>query len=135
MKCPEITKHNRKQINKRHPQPKPTLPFTATTDFTCRQCYAQTCCRGLCPPMEWLIQQVEVEPSREVPTIDPMSIVDKLKSMPWASNLSTSQNIAIMFFFEEFSQPIIADKLKLSRQYVNRVILNYRERLNGNTLK
>lgn len=142
MICPPITKDNRKKINKNRIiknsptiEEKPNISITNNTLFNCSMCYAKGCCRGLCPPMEWIVAQVEVEPARESPTIDPISITDTLKSMPWAANLSTSQNIAIMFFFEEFSQAGIAKKLKLSRQYVNTVIKEYRNKIVPNRKK
>lgn len=128
MICPTITRENRKRINKTRFN-KPILPFTDTTQFTCDDCYAHTCCRCLCPPMEWLLGRVEVDPAEEAPSVDPSSITDTLKSVPWAANLSTRQNVAIMFFFEAIKQADIAKKLKISRQYVNRVISQFQQQL------
>lgn len=128
--CPTITRHNRKQINRaRPPDQKPRPVFTDDTTFSCDICWRRSACHSLCPPMAWLVSRVEVEPSKETPIIDPASIVDHLKTMPWASNLSTNQNVAIMFFFEEFKQKEIAEKLKVSRQYVSRVVKDYRDKI------
>ena len=121
--CPTISKDNRKKINKsRHPT---NIVLTEDDGWHCGLCYANGCCQGLCPPMEWMARRVEVEPCNEGPPVDPASIADTLKPVPWTSNLSTKDLALKIFFMDDKNQSEIAKELGISRQYVNKILNNY----------
>lgn len=134
---PTITKENRKEINKHREikinpviMEKPMVDFDTNSKFNCSICYANNCCRGLCPPMEWLVQQTEVEPSKEEPCIDPFVIRETMvddaeENDPGMVGLSTTKKILLMAIYSHIDQIKVAKHLNISRQYVNKVVTKY----------
>ena len=141
--CPTITKSNRKKINKRHKDPtpnpdmesKPHVTFCDDSPFDCSMCPARCCCRGLCPPMAWRVSLVEVEPSKESPTVDISSVADQLKPFPWGDSPATTEIIVKIYLHTGKNQSQIAKDLRLSHQYVNQVIKKFNAALRKMTAK
>lgn len=80
--------------------------------------------------MEWLIQQVEVEPAKELP-------LDNVERQPdkWPESPTTSEIIFSMFFFDHKNQSEIANTLYITQQYVSKVVNKYKKILIQNLRK
>lgn len=86
----------------------------------------------LCPPMEWRASQVEIEPSKEEPCIDPFIIEITLPARDDSlsvDDLSTGKKILLLALIEGLNQSNIAKNLKISRQYVNHIITKYQNKI------
>ena len=85
-------------------------------DFNCDLCSRRGVCEDLCPPITWLVRQVET-PQREKPRRVENSIPARFHN-----SLSTSEIIFQLFFFEHKSQQEIVKMLTVSKQYVSKAI-------------
>ena len=123
--CPTVNKPtDRIKINakrKRHSKEKKDLLLT---DWNCNLCPQQIKCKELCPPMEWIVSQVEVEPGTERPS--DIAIMDDLEAL-WPESLCTSEIIFSLFFFEKLKPPQIAKQLRISTRYVYKSIEKSKE--------
>jgi hypothetical protein len=128
--CPAINKtEDRAKVNKKRKK-KPTKRNVLSNEWSCDLCRLKATCKALCPPMEWLIQQVEVEPAKELP-------LDNVERQPdkWPESPTTSENIFCMFFFDQKKQTEIANTLYITQQYVSKVVNKYKRILLKNLRK
>lgn len=130
--CPTINKtKDRSKINKRRHW-SCSKPINKLQGWSCDVCSSQANCKVLCPPMEWIAQQVEVDPGREWIPENPDY---ERESNKWPESLTTSEIIFTMFFFDQLTQVQIADKLYITQQYVSKVINNQKQILIKNLRK
>lgn len=128
--CPTINKtKDRAKINKERGI---TSAKIYKGEWSCDLCRLKPKCKEICPPMEYIVAQVEVEPPKEQPIENPQY---ERKSTKWPESPTTSENIFCMFFFDQLSQVEIANKLYISQQYVSKVIRKYKEILIKNLRK
>lgn len=72
----------------------------------------------MCPPIAWIVSEVEVEPLKES-RIDP----DKqLKAGSWPETLSTGEMVIQKYFCDRLEVNEIAQQLNISRQYAHKTI-------------
>jgi hypothetical protein len=127
--CPAINKtSDRYKINKKRGRKRKTL----SDDWTCDLCHLKPTCQKLCPPMQWIAEQVEIEPPKETPLSNPDY---EQISKKWPETNTTSENIFCMFFFDRLTQEQIANKLYVTQQYVSKVVLKYKNILIKNLKK
>lgn len=128
--CPTINKTNdRARVNKERGV-KPVTIYKG--EWSCDLCRLRPKCKEICPPMEYIVAKVEVEPPKEQPADNPQY---ERKSAKWPESPTTSENIFCMFFFDQLSQVEIANKLYISQQYVSKVIKKYKNILIKNLRK
>ena len=132
--CPTINKpSDRIKINKHKGKRKPAVPDDLLlTKWNCDKCYRKGKCNELCPPMEWITQQVEIEPPKEYPPSNPDY---ERNPNDWPESPTTSEIIFTMFFFDQQTQTQIANKLYITQQYVSKVINNQKQILIENLRK
>lgn len=130
IQCPTINKpSDRYKVNKKRGRKKKVFRFD---DWSCDLCHLKPTCKKLCPPMQWLAEQVEVEPAKEQPINNPDF---EHISKKWPETNTTSENIFCMFFFDRLTQEQIANKLYITQQYVSKVVLKYKNILIRNLRK
>lgn len=117
--CPPINKPtDRIKINqKRHRRKEKKDKLL--TEWNCNLCHMQSRCKELCPPMEWIVKQVEVDPGTESPGC---AALDDDKTGKWPDMLSVSEIIFSLFFNEQLAPTEIAKQLRISKRYVYQVI-------------
>ena len=81
--------------------------------------------------MEYILQQVEIEPPKELPA----DYLTDIQPGDWPESPTTSENIFSMFFFDQLSQAEIAKRLYISQQYVSKTIIKYKKILVQNLRK
>lgn len=122
--CPAINKPtDRIKINQKRNRRKEKKD-KLLTEWNCNLCPKQLKCKELCPPMEWIVSQVEVEPGIERPS--DIAIMDDLEAL-WPESLCTSEIIFSLFFFEKLKPPQIAKQLRISTRYVYKSIEKSKE--------
>lgn len=97
--------------------------------FDCSRCTARSSCTAICPPIAWMVQQVEYEPPKET-QIEREPIVIKPfqqftpgpAGIEWPQNDSTSVTIIKKYFTLRQTPKEIAKDLNISIQYVYREI-------------
>ena len=123
--CPAVNKPtDRIKINKKRPKKKQKQSDKLLTEWNCNLCPQQISCKELCPPMEWIVSQVEVEPANENPASD--MIMDE-KTPLWPETMCTSEIIFSLFFFEHLKPPQIAKQLRISTRYVYKSVEKSKE--------
>ena len=128
--CPTINKtSDRRKINHK-------LGRTGTKilldQWSCDICPKRVKCHELCPPMEWVVQQIEIEPGQEQPANNPDY---ERNAIQWPSPPTTTEIIFTMFFFDHLTQQDIAKKLYISQQYVSKAINQQKQILIKNLRK
>lgn len=119
-KCPPVNKPtDRIKINQKRPK-KARKPDRLLTEWNCNLCPRQSKCRELCPPMEWIVSRVEVEPGTEAP--HQSYTPDDAKTGKWPDMLSVSEIIFSLFFNEQLAPQEISKQLRISNSYVYKVI-------------
>ena len=114
--CPTINKpSDRSKINK-HRRKKSRSKLYG---WSCDVCQRKATCKELCPPMEWIVQQVEINPGREWIPDNPDY---ELESIKWPEGLSTSETIFSLFFFDHRTPQEISNQLSISTSYIYRAI-------------
>ena len=129
--CPTINKtSDRRKINHK-------LGRTGTKilldQWSCDICPQRLKCNKLCPPMEWVVRQIEIEPGAEQPVNNPD--YERNNNVQWPSPPTTSEIIFTMFFFDHLKQQDIAKKLYISQQYVSKTINQQKQILIKNLRK
>ena len=118
--CPAVNKPtDRIKINAKRKRKKPKAPDKLLTEWSCNLCPKQLSCKELCPPMDWIVGQVEVEPGTELPQDDPRAL--EIKQL-WPDMLCTSEIIFSLFFIERLEPAEIAKQLRITPSYVYRTI-------------
>jgi len=129
--CPSINKTtDRSRVNKQ--LGRKAKKKLLDTQWSCDLCRLKATCKEICPPMEYIIHQVEVEPAKELPQDN---IDYERKPNKWPESPTTSENIFTMFFFDHERQIDIANKLFITQQYVSKVINKYKKILIKNLRK
>jgi len=119
---------DRRKVNKKLGRPSKLL----LNGWSCDVCPKRIKCKELCPPMEWVVQQTEIEPGAEQPANNPDY---ERTSIKWPSPPTTSEIIFTMFFFDQLTQQEIARKLYISQQYVSKAINKQKQILIENLRK
>jgi len=121
--CPAINKtEDRHKVNRK--LGRKAKAKVSSDVWSCELCRKKPMCRELCPPMEWIISQVEVEPAKELPQDN---IDYEREAGKWPETPTTSEIIFSMFFFDHISQTEIANKLYITQQYVSKVVNKYKK--------
>ena len=129
--CPTINKtSDRRRINKKRGR---TSKKTLLDHWSCDICPQRGNCRELCPPMDWLLKQLEVEPGAEQPVNSPDH--EHTNNIQWPQPPTTTEIIFTMFFFDRLPQQEIAKKLYISQQYVSKAIKYQKQILLNNLQK
>lgn len=129
--CPTINKtKDRSKVNKR--RKRPPNPLGKLSGWSCSICPQQLSCKVLCPPMEWIVKQVEVDPGREWipenPEFEP-------ETGQWPEDLSTSEIIFSLYFFDQKTPQQISIQLSISTSYIYRAINQSKQILMKNLRK
>jgi hypothetical protein len=131
--CPTINKtKDRYIVNKRRKLKPKERKDMLLTEWNCKLCSKQSTCKELCPPMEWIVQQVEVEPGKETPQSNPTF---EHTSQVWPEMLGTPEIIFSLFFIDRLDPPEIAKQLQISTRYVYKQIEKSKKTLRQNLLK
>lgn len=118
--CPTVNKPtDRIKINQKRKRTKDKKDLLLT-EWNCNLCSQQSKCRELCPPMEWIVSRVEVEPGTEAP--HQSYTPDDAKTGKWPDMLSVSEIIFSLFFNEQLAPHEISKQLRISNSYVYKVI-------------
>ena len=127
--CPPVHKPaDRQKINKKRELRKMKRVYLS---WDCDKCRLKPKCKEICPPMEYILQQVEIEPPKELPA----DYLTDIQPGDWPESPTTSENIFSMFFFDQLSQAEIAKRLYISQQYVSKTIIKYKKILVQNLRK
>lgn len=101
--------------------------------FTCQLCTYRINCKAICPPIEWMVRQVEYEPPLESPlehepqnTKTPAQFSTKAATIDWPTSESTGVTIIKKYFTEHKTAKQIAKELNISIQYAYREIKKYK---------
>ena len=126
--CPPITRpSDRYKLNKKRDK----RIKQVIASWNCDKCRLKPTCKELCPPMEYILKQVEVEPPKEMPS----DYIADIKTGEWPESPTTSETIFTMFFFDKLNQKEIADRLYISQQYVSKTVIKYKKILIKNLRK
>lgn len=124
------TKKKRKPILK----PQIFIDQSILTQFNCSMCTAQKACTAICPPIAWMVRQVEYEPPREsqleheLPNNKtPLQFSPKAAAVDWPGSESTGVTIIKKYFTEHKTAKQIAEELDISIQYTYREIKKYKD--------
>ena len=118
--CPTVNKPtDRIKINQKRKRTKDKKDLLLT-EWNCNLCPQQSKCKELCPPMEWIVSRVEVDPGTEAP--HQSYTPDDAKTGKWPDMLSVSEIIFSLFFNEQLAPTEIAKQLRISNRYVYQVI-------------
>lgn len=130
-------KHSAWAKKKRKPKLKPVIFIDQTilTQFNCSMCSSRKVCNAICPPVAWMVRQVEYEPPREsqldheLPTNNktPLQFSPKAATIDWPNGESTGVTIIKKYFAEHKTAKQIAEELNISIQYTYREIRKYKE--------
>lgn len=102
--------------------------------FTCQLCTHRMTCKTICPPIAWMVRQVEYEPPRES-QLDheppnnkiPLQFSPNAATINWPSSESTGVTIIKKYFTEHKTAKQIAEELNISIQYTYREIRKYKD--------
>ena len=132
--CPTINRpEDRQKINKRRKKVKQgDDQLGKLAGWNCNLCPIHKDCKFLCPPMQWIVAQVEVEPSKETIPANP---VYESQSAQWPESNSTTEIIFSLFFFDHKPPKEIADLLSISVSYVYKTITKSKELIMKNLQK
>lgn len=131
-KCKPVDKTtDRAKINKER-----DMPVMKKIDgFSCDICSRRPKCKSLCPPMEWHLSSIEVDPSKEKIS----STIDYRQAGKPVEPPSNMEIIYQLYFLDGQSAQQIADTLYVSHSYVCRKVREIkailRENLGKNALK
>jgi hypothetical protein len=118
--CPTISKSSeRLKINKRRKIKTKEKHDILLTNWNCGMCPKFALCRELCPPMDWIVRHVEVDPGKEQPI---KNLCHDRTTQLWPDMVGTSEIILSLFFFERLDPPEIANQLHISTRYVYKQI-------------
>lgn len=129
-------KHNAWTKKKRKPILKASIFIDQNilSSFNCSMCNAKKSCTAICPPIAWMVRQVEYEPPLESPlesepqnTKTPSQFSPKAATIEWPTNESTGVTIIKKYFTEHKTPKQIAKELNISIQYTYREIKKYKE--------
>lgn len=102
--------------------------------FTCQLCTNRKNCKAICPPIEWMIKQVEYEPPKEAQLINELpnnkttlQFSPKAANIEWPDSESTGVTIIKKYFTEHKTAKQIAEELNISIQYTYREIRKYKD--------
>lgn len=102
--------------------------------FTCQLCTHRTNCKAICPPIAWMVRQVEYEPPKEAQLINeppnhktPLQFSPKSATIEWPTSESTGVTIIKKYFTEHKTAKQIAEELNISIQYTYREIRKYKD--------
>jgi hypothetical protein len=94
-------------------------------EFNCNRCKKQRKCKELCPPMEKYAAQDEIEPGREKPL--PPEAIGIRKFPAWPDDLSRSETIFQLYFFDRIPVDEIAKQLYIHRSNVYRAVTSAKQ--------
>jgi hypothetical protein len=116
--CPSINKpKDRIKINKYRSMKQDKV--SNLDGWSCELCKLQKKCKQLCPPMQWVISRVEVEPGTEIIPSNPDY---ERESNKWPESHSTTEIIFLLFFFDHKTPLQISNQLNKSLTYIYRSI-------------
>ena len=129
--CPTINKTaDRRKINQKLGRAGTKLLLD---QWSCDICPQRAKCSKLCPPMQWVVGQIENDPGAEQLVNNPD--YERNNNVQWPSPPTTSEIIFTMFFFDHLKQQDIAKKLYISQQYVSKTINQQKQILIKNLRK
>ena len=79
----------------------------------------------MCPPIEWVVAEVEVEPMKEAPlNPDKQVVIHNFPETP-----GTGEMVIKMYFIERMSAQEIANNLGISKRYANKIIAESKKKI------
>lgn len=129
-------KHSAWAKKKRKPVLKPVIFIDQDilAQFNCSMCSSQKSCNAICPPVAWMVRQVEYEPPREsqldheLPNNKTtLQFSPKAANIDWPDSESTGVTIIKKYFTEHKTAKQIAEELNISIQYTYREIRKYKD--------
>jgi hypothetical protein len=129
------SKHNAWTKKKRKPILKPVIFIDQNilSQFKCSMCSSRSSCTAICPPIAWMIRQVEYEPPREASlgheplnSRAPAQFSPEAATIEWPQVESTGVTIIKKYFTEHKTAKQIAKELNISIQYTYRELKKYK---------